>query len=97
MVLTEDFMIPCLNKTFLGMECMGCGGQRAFWALIHGDFIAAFRYYPAIYTLILFAAFLIINHFYAIRHSEKIKIILVVVNIAVILGNFLIKLYTNQL
>lgn len=97
MRIIEDFMIPCLNKKFLGIECMGCGGQRAFWALIHGDFIGAFKYYPAIYTLILFTIFIIISNFYKIKQAEKIKIILVVINIAVILGNFLIKMYTNRL
>jgi len=97
MIAPEDYMIPCFNKTFLGMECMGCGGQRAFWALIHGDFIAAFKYYPAIYTLFLFAIFIIVNHFYKIKYAEKIKLILVIINIALILGNFLIKMYTNQL
>ena len=97
MLVPEDYMIPCLNKTFLGVECMGCGGQRALVAFFRGDFIGAFHYYPAIYTLLLFALFLVINHFFKIKYSEKIKIILVVLNIAVILGNFLIKLYTNQL
>ena len=97
MITPEYYMIPCFNKTFLGMECMGCGGQRAFWALIHGDFVAAFKFYPAIYPLIIFGVFLILSQFYKIKYAEKIKLILVIINIAIILGNFLIKLNTNQL
>ena len=88
----EPYMIPCLSKKFLGVDCMGCGIQRAFWSLLDGEFINAFFYYPAIYTLILFALFLLINSFIAFRNSEKVKIILVIVNIAVILINFIVKL-----
>ena len=58
MLLAEDFMIPCLNKKLLGFECLGCGGQRALSLLFHGEFVAAFKIYPAIYTLILFALFI---------------------------------------
>ena len=60
-------MIPCLNKKLLGFECLGCGGQRALSLLFHGEFVAAFKIYPAIYTLILFALFIILNLFYKFK------------------------------
>ena len=49
-VSLEDFMIPCLNKKLFGFDCPGCGIQRAYSILFQGDFIAAFKMYPAIYT-----------------------------------------------
>jgi len=51
-VSIEDYMLPCLTKQLLGFECLGCGSQRALSLLIHGEFISAFKMYPAIYTLI---------------------------------------------
>jgi hypothetical protein len=27
--INEDFMLPCMNKQILGIECTGCGIQRA--------------------------------------------------------------------
>ncbi|WP_317048321.1 DUF2752 domain-containing protein [Candidatus Ulvibacter alkanivorans] len=84
-------MLPCLNKKLLGFECLGCGIQRATALFFRGEFFAAFKMYPALYTLLLLAGFLIINMFIKIKYSEKIKILLVVLNIAIILGNFIIK------
>ena len=92
MLSPENYMIPCLNKKLLGFECMGCGGQRAAVLLFQGEFIAALKMYPAIYTLLLFGFFLILNLFIKIKYAEKIKIILVVLNIAIILINYLFKL-----
>ena len=75
----EDYMIPCLSKQLLGIDCFGCGMQRSLLLISHGEFIAAFKMYPAIYTLILLIAFLIYTSFYKINNSEKIKITLNVV------------------
>lgn len=89
----EDYMLPCLNKKYLGFECMGCGLQRSAALLFRGHFIDAFFMYPGIYTLIGLFGFLIISHFKTIKYANKIIIILALLNVAVIVGSFLIKLY----
>ncbi|MEL6812604.1 MAG: DUF2752 domain-containing protein [Bacteroidota bacterium] len=91
----EEYMLPCLNKQILGIECLGCGIQRAAALLFRGEFVAAFKMYPAIYTLLALALFLIVNIFIKFRYSERIKIVLMVVNIAIIVINYIIKLNTN--
>ena len=88
----EDYMLPCLSKQILGIECFGCGGQRAVSLLFQGDFIAAFKMYPAIYTLIILALFFLYSIFFKIKNGEKIKITLVVLNIVIIVINYLIKI-----
>ena len=88
----EDYMLPCLSKQILGIECFGCGGQRAVSLLFQGEFIAAFKMYPAIYTLIILALFFLYSIFFKIKNREKIKITLVVLNIAIIVINYLIKI-----
>ncbi len=90
--VTEDYMLPCLSKQILGIECFGCGGQRALSLLLHGEFIAALKMYPAIYTLILLALFFIYTFFFNIKYQEKIKITLVVLNIAIIVINYILKI-----
>ena len=90
--VTEDYMLPCLSKQILGIECFGCGGQRAVSLLFNGEFIAAFKMYPAIYTLILLAVFFIYTFFFKIKYQEKIKITLVVLNIAIIVISYIIKI-----
>ena len=39
----------CLFYKTTGLYCTGCGGQRAFYHLIHGDFYKAFNYNLLIY------------------------------------------------
>ena len=46
-------MLPCLSKKFFGVDCFGCGSQRALLLLFKGEFKAAFFMFPAIYTLVL--------------------------------------------
>ncbi|MFT5216385.1 MAG: hypothetical protein ACI83H_001507 [Glaciecola sp.] len=92
MLSPEDFMLPCLTKKFLGIECFGCGFQRSFILVFQGEFVAAFKMYPAIYTLILFTIFLIINLFYKFKYAERIKLILVVLNVVIIITSYFIKI-----
>jgi len=54
----EKFMLPCLFKTLFGIECLGCGFQRALFLLFQGQFLAAFKMYPALYSTLLFLGFI---------------------------------------
>ena len=92
MISPEDYMLPCLNKKLFGVECFGCGLQRSVILLFQGEFIAAFKMYPAIYTLILFVGFLILNLFYKFKYAERIKLILVVLNVVIIVTSYIIKI-----
>ena len=88
-------MLPCLNKKFFGIDCLGCGIQRALSLLISGDFIAAFKMYPAIYTLLLLAVVVTLNFFYKVKYAQKIISILAIINVFIIVISYLIKM--NQL
>lgn len=89
----EDYMLPCLNKKYLGFECMGCGLQRSVVLLLKGQLIDAFFMYPAVYTILALFGFLIVNHFKNFKFGNKIIIILALLNVAVIIGSYLLKLY----
>ena len=88
----EDFMLPCLTKKFFGIECFGCGFQRSLSFLFQGEFVAAFKMYPGIYPLFALGIFLILNFFFKIKNAEKIKITLVVLSIAFIVINYILKI-----
>ena len=47
----------CLLHRLTGLHCPGCGMTRALHALLHGDFLAAFRFNPV--GMILFPVFLL--------------------------------------
>lgn len=88
----EDALLPCLNKQFLGVDCPGCGLQRAALLLFEGEFKAAFLMYPAIYPLILLLLFLLADQFVKIKYANLISIVLMVTTVVFILTNFLYKL-----
>ncbi|MGJ5640884.1 DUF2752 domain-containing protein [Formosa sp. S-31] len=85
-------MLPCLTKKFLGMDCFGCGMQRALALVLHGEWTAAFKMYPAIYTLILLGLFLIFNIFVTFKYEEFIKKWLFIINISIIVISYLLKI-----
>ena len=84
-------MFPCMTKTLFGFECFGCGLQRAVLLLFRGEFVDAFRMYPAIYSLILLFALLFARNLIRIPHYSKILYILVLTNLALIVGNYFLK------
>ncbi|MEJ1223398.1 DUF2752 domain-containing protein [Sediminicola sp. 1XM1-17] len=87
----DDFMLPCLNKKFLGIDCPGCGLQRAMALLLHGEFKEAFLMYPAIYPLIPLLGFVLYNNFYPVKHAGKVIITLTVITVSLIITNFIAK------
>lgn len=87
----EEYMLPCVHKKNFGMECMGCGIQRAVGFLFSGNFSAAFKVYPAIYTLILLLLVILFNLFIKFKYDREIKLFLVFLNILIIVGFYLFK------
>lgn len=89
----EEYMLPCLNKKLFGIDCMGCGMQRSISLIFHGNFVEAFYMYPAIYTLILLFGVIAINTFKNFKYANKIIIILAILNVIIIIGNFIMKTF----
>jgi len=59
-VEATGFMPRCMFKWATGWDCPGCGSQRAFMALLHGDIVRACTYNlilpPAMVYLLLLGA-----------------------------------------
>ncbi|QXP64920.1 DUF2752 domain-containing protein [Polaribacter sp. R2A056_3_33] len=91
-LITNDYLLPCLNKSLFGIDCPGCGIQRAFMLLIKGDFVAAFKMYPAIYTLLLFGLFILITFKSRFKNKQKIIISFATINVLVIVISYCIKM-----
>lgn len=89
----EEFLLPCLNKELFGIDCYGCGGQRAFVLLIKGEFTAAFKMFPAIYPLMALLGFVLVNLFVKFKSDHIVKISLILVTAGVIFLNYAIKMF----
>ncbi|MCM4161176.1 DUF2752 domain-containing protein [Antarcticibacterium flavum] len=89
----EEFLLPCLNKEIFGLDCYGCGGQRALLLLLKGEFGAAFKLFPPIYPILLLLAFVLFNLFYKFKNDFIIKMGLVIITAAILVGNYLFKMF----
>lgn len=90
--------LPCLFHTLTGLYCPGCGGTRAFKALIFGRPLLSFCYHPlvpycAVAAVWFFGSYIL----YWLTGKEKYRVFLparvIYVGIAIILINFLVKNY----
>ena len=88
----QDYMLPCINKKIFGIDCLGCGLQRSILLLLKGDYIEAFYMYPAVYTLIVLLAFVIVNYRKKFKNSKKIITTLVILNSIIIVTSYVIKM-----
>lgn len=89
----DDLLIPCLNKQLFGMDCYGCGGQRALLLLLNGEFYEAFKMFPAIYALLSLLIFVISDMFFRFKYAHVIKMSLIIVTAAIILLNYSVKMF----
>jgi Protein of unknown function (DUF2752) len=67
----EDFMLPCLFKKTFGIDCFGCGTQRAFFLVMEGNFYEAFKLFPAIYIMIPLGFFIVLQLTMANKNFHK--------------------------
>lgn len=68
----KEYMLPCMFKKYIGIECFGCGIQRSIALILHGEFMAAFKMYPAVYPMILLGGFVVFNFFRPWKHATKV-------------------------
>lgn len=87
----EDYMLPCLNKKLFGLECLGCGFQRATAFLFSGNFMAAFKMYPAVFTLWILGIFILASLFFNFKYARIIKISLILINAVIIIVSYIYK------
>ena len=87
----NDFMLTCPSKKFLGVECLGCGAQRAIVLVFEGKFAEAFQMYPAVYTLLLFFFTLGLSFIDKKRKYGNILMIMIIFNLNIMVIVYMYK------
>ncbi|WP_166536076.1 DUF2752 domain-containing protein [Flavobacterium ichthyis] len=87
----EEYMLPCFTKKYLGIDCPGCGTQRAFVMVCKGEFADAFHMFPAIYTTILFFVLLGLHLVDKSRNYSKLIIVVAIINAIIMFAAFVNK------
>ena len=86
----ENNLLSCSWKS-VGLECMGCGFQRALIHLLKGEFYEAFVMYPAIYTLMLMGLLLLLHLKFQFSFGARLLKMLFILNVLIIVTNYILK------
>ena len=70
----EEYVLfpKCPVYTLTGYKCPGCGSQRAFHNLFHGNFLTAFMYNPLMVLLMPYALLGIYIEYIANKYNRLI-------------------------
>lgn len=88
-------MITCSWKETFGIECFFCGFQRSIYALLEGDLLQSFIYFPALLPFIFtisFATFHILKH---VKNGHKVILTSFIITVTLMLTNFAVKLFIH--
>lgn len=88
----EHHFLACPYKKYFDIDCMGCGMQRSFIALLKGDFIESFYLYPALLPIVLMILFLHIHLVFKFKNGASMLKYLFIFNISIVIISYLIKL-----
>jgi Protein of unknown function (DUF2752). len=89
----EKHSLPCFYKHYLGMECPGCGAQRAFIELLRGHVWQSVKMYPALIPILFMLFYLALHLKFKFRNGARnIKILFIVCSIIVVF-NYIYKLF----
>ncbi len=88
----ENHMASCQFKSITGFDCLGCGFQRSFIALLKGDLLLSIQLYPG---LIPFFITILLVAYQLIFQKEKGGYYILysfITTTIIVLGNFILKL-----
>ena len=88
----EKRQLPCFYKSAFGIDCPGCGMQRALTALLRGDFIESLKLYPALIPTVAMMVFLLVHVLFQLKNGAKILIALFTFNVVIIVISYICKL-----
>jgi len=88
----ENHMLPCFYKQTFGLDCPGCGMQRAIIALFKGDFTQSFEHYPPLLTLIILFVFSTVHILFDLKNGASIIKWIFIIASSSIFINFVYKL-----
>lgn len=88
----EKNMLPCPVHEYIGIECPGCGMQRAIIELLKGDIIASFIAYPALLTLIIMFIYLALHLKFDLKKGARNLKYLFIINAIIVSLNYILKI-----
>ncbi len=92
----DNHQLPCYFKSNFGIECPGCGTQRAFGLLLKGQFSQSFHSYPPLFLFLSLFIFLTLHLTFKFRNGGiYLKYLFIFTAVAVMI-NFIYRLVIHS-
>lgn len=88
----ENHMMPCFYKKFFGIECPGCGMQRAFIELLKGNLWQSTKLYPALLPTLFLLCYLLLHLRYGFKNGARNLVWIFVINTIIVICNYISSL-----
>jgi hypothetical protein len=92
----QTHLLPCPFKYLTGIDCPGCGFQRAALALVQGHFSNSISLYPPIIPLMLFGCYCLADSFFKFSNDKAtLKKVLFMLVAAMVLTSYSLKMWEH--
>lgn len=88
----EAHELSCFFIKTFGIECPGCGTQRAFIFLLKGDLVRSFQIYPPLLPLLSLMLFLALHLIFKFKNGGVLLKYVFLVTAFSVLLNFIYRL-----
>lgn len=90
----QNHLLPCPFKQLTGIDCPGCGFQRALIALLRGHLRESFLLYPPAIPLLLILGYYIAGKYIKPQsNNSRVKNYLVILASILVLINYSVKMW----
>ncbi len=93
----ESHTLPCLYKTLFGIECPGCGTQRAIIEMLKGNIFESLRAWPPLLPVMFMLVYLLLFLLFKFKNGLNILKVAFIINAAIITINYIYKLTLHLL
>jgi hypothetical protein len=90
----ESHMEPCTFKQLTGVDCPGCGTQRAFILLMKGRVWDSICMYPALIPIIIMLLALVLHLIFKFRNGANFLKYNFITVMAIIVLSYVVKMST---
>ena len=92
----QQHLLECSIKASFGFDCPGCGMQRAFIALLQGDFYLSLKYNPSLIPFLLTVVYAISHLIFGFKNGARFIVVFFGTTAIVMLVNFVMKLVLHS-
>lgn len=93
----EQNMGSCMYHKMFGIQCPGCGMQRAFIELLRGNFIESFKLYPPLLPIMFMMLLLLIHIVFKLKRGADYLKYSFIFTTLIIVANYIIKVINGNI